>query len=320
MTLYPPVPRSSPAPAHCPYLVKPLFSLFSLHPLPGPEADRAHHVAGKQRLGISGPGSLVAAVMATGLLVGLGVQPLEAQAQTRHCFTLKGMGTSLTNLTEVIDSRSRLGWRCLRIIENDALQTLDLSNWTKLTYLQIKGNSNLTEIKFPPNLKYLDIENNDNDNLESLDLSKLSRLRRLQIRDNRCLKNITFPSQFTLEHLHIKNNDYLEMIDFSKLDILTNLSIEGNGRLRKVELANLTELTCLHIKDNKNLQSISAANLTDAHYIRISNNDNLEDIDLSKLDNVVHMKIEDNKTLTTIMLPGNFPGVDPPGDSETPSP
>ena len=143
--------------------------------------------------GRRGVRSLMAAATTTGLL-GLGsLYPLEAQARLNQCVTLKG--TALKDLTTVIDSRDRLHWQCLRIIENDSLEMIDLSKLTELTYLQIKGNKNLTKITFPSksNLKHLYIDDNDNNELKSLELSNLTRLTYLQIEDNKCLKKSHFP-------------------------------------------------------------------------------------------------------------------------------
>ena len=112
-----------------------------------------------------------ATATATGFL-GLGsVQPLEVQAHVNGCVTLQS--TALTRLTKTTDSEDTLHWQCLRIIKNDSLETIDLSKLTELTYLHIKGNKNLTKIKFPSqsNLKYLYIDDNHNNQLEPLDLS-----------------------------------------------------------------------------------------------------------------------------------------------------
>ena len=98
--------------------------------------------------GRQGGRSLMAAATTTGLL-GLGsLYPLEAQAHLNQCVTLKG--TALEDLTTVIDSRDRLRWQYLRIIKNDSLQIIDLSKLTELTYLQVKGNKNLTKITLGP--------------------------------------------------------------------------------------------------------------------------------------------------------------------------
>lgn len=293
-----------------------LFFPFHLDSLLSSRGRRGNRAARKQQTGVSGR-SLMAAATATGLL-GLGsLYPLEAQAHRQHpCVTLKG--TAVTKLTKMVGSKDTLRWQCLRIIENDSLEIIDLSKLTELTYLQIKGNKNLTKIIFPSksNLKHLYIDNNDSNELESLNLSNLTRLTYLQIEGNKCLKKIILPNQSNLEYLHINNNDLLgsmEDIDFSSINRLVHLNMEGNDKLQKIRFENLARLTCLHIKHNKILKSISASNLTDSYCIKISDNDKLKSIDFSDLINVVHMKIENNKNLMTIKLP-NFPGA---GTSET---
>lgn len=232
---------------------------------------------------------LMAAATATGFL-GLGsvVQPLEAQAHSNPCVTLKG--TAFTKLTRMVDSEGALRWQCLRIIKNDSLETIDLSKLTGLTYLEIKDNKNLKDIKFPSSLKYLYIKDNDNDELKSLNLSNLTRLTHLRIENNNCLSSITFPNLSNLKYIHIINNN----------------------QLKEVMLNNLARLTCLHIKDNEILESIFAPNLVDLYCIKISNNSSLESINFSKLINVTHLKIEDNKKLTTIKTPSHFLGTGPP--------
>ena len=299
-----------------------MFPMLTPQPVPTMPFFPFHLDSPLSSRGRRGVRFLMAAAMATGFL-GLGsVHLLEAQAHVNGCVTLQG--TALTRLTKTTDSEDTLHWQCLRIIKNGSLETIDLSKLTELTYLQIKGNKKLTKIKFPSqsNLKYLYIDDNHNNQLEPLDLSNLTRLTHLRIEGNKCLEKITLPNQSNLEYLYINNNEQLgrvEDIDFSSINRLVHLNIEGNDKLQEIRLENLARLTCIHVKDNKDLQSISAPKLTGSRCIKIANNGSLKSIDLSNLANIIHMKIEGNKTLTTITLPGNFPGLDPPGNSETSS-
>ena len=99
---------------------------------PIPELARRHAAPALRRHGLC-------ASMVCGALLILGsLLMADAQAHVNRCITLKG--TSLSDLTQVLDSRDRLGWECLRIIENSSLTRLDLSRLNRLTYLKIEGN------------------------------------------------------------------------------------------------------------------------------------------------------------------------------------
>ena len=260
--------------------------------------------------------SLVATAMAMGFLgLGGGVAAAGGSGPPNGCVTLQG--TALTRLTRMTDSEDVLLWQCLRIIKNGSLETIDLSKLTGLTYLEIKDNEGLNDIRFPSSLKYLYIKNNDDDELRSLNLSNLTRLTHLRIEDNKCPSSITFPNLSNLEYLHIINNDQLKITEDTdsfklKMKSLTHLNIADNDRLEKIKLENLVRLGCLDIKDNKILESIFAPNLVDSYCIKVSNNSSLESINFSKLINVTHLKIEDNKKLTTITAPSHFLGTGPP--------
>ena len=265
-----------------------MFPMPTPQPMPTMPLFPFHLDSSLSSRGRQGVRFLMAAATATGFL-GLGsVQPPEVQAHVNGCVTLQG--TALTRLTKLTDSEDVLLWQCLRIIKNGSLETIDLSKLTGLTYLEIKDNEGLNDIKFPSSLKYLYIKNNNDDELRSLNLSNLTRLTHLRIEDNKCPSSITFPNSSSLEYLHIINNN----------------------QLKEVRLNNLARLRCLNIKDNETLESIFAPNLVDSYCIKVSNNSSLESINFSKLINVTHLKIEDNKKLTTITAPSHFLGTGPP--------
>ena len=257
----------------------------------------------QQKPDANGLRSLIAVGVSAGFLgVGCVVHPLGADAHTNRCITLKGTALKAiakSDLGKVINSEDSLSWQCLRIIENDSLETVDLSGLEELTYLHIKGNGQLAKIKFSshPNLKYLYIDDNDDNDLKLENLLGLKKLVRLRIKDNKCLTNIELSSQPNLEYLDINNNDYLESVNFTKLTGLINITVKDNYRLGNLNFDSLTSLKCLYIKKNENLTEISAPSLTDAHCINISDNENLNHIDFPALVNVIHLKIDGNKKL-----------------------
>ena len=179
--------------------------------------------------------SLVAASLATPMavvtasLAGVAVGSLTppAQAHASRCVTVKG-----TDLVTLAGSRLGSFVHCLRIEDNDNLNTIDLAGLSGLRHLSIVNNTIL----------------------ETINLTEMTSLTHLRIDNNYSLTKINLPRQSNLLHLHIINNPSLKEkddIDLSNLISLKCLIFENNENLITIDLPKLTSLTCLKIDNNK---------------------------------------------------------------------
>lgn len=303
MTLYPPFPRSSPAPAHCPYLVKPLPvsaptepdepppsavtlhsspCLNSLLPLPSPWGTAV------AAMGLNAP--ILAAVSSTALALsaaGLGIalwsfHAPAAQAHANHCTTIKG-----TALATVTVAKLAVHLHCLRIEDNPQLETIDFSG-----------------VLPSSRLMHLTIRNNNN--LENIDLTKTVNLTHLWIDNNDELEEIKFPTSNSLKYLYITNNHNLDKTnsgDLSDFSGLNCLVIKDNDNLTHISFPELRVLRCLTISNNKCLESIDLPKLFSVIRFQVNDNATLKEIDLSKLGNYMHFDISNNKILEEVSLP-----------------
>ena len=130
-------------------------------------------------------------------------------------------------------------------IENLEILNLDLSQNTKLEFLEIEGNIDSIDLSNLANLVELDLEDNY---LTNIDLSNNPALTYLDLEDNQ------------LESLNLSNNPSLRILDCSenlltKLDLSNNLNLVeldcSDNQLTELNLLKNTKLEELDFKDNK---------------------------------------------------------------------
>ena len=203
--------------------------------------------------------------------------------------------SDLTSLTE------------LNIGGNNSLPSLDLSDLTSLTELSITFNSSLTSLDLSdlPSLTELNIWRNDS--LTSLDLSDLPSLTRLTIGNvqfggNDALTSLALSDLTSLTELSITFNSSLTSLDLSDLTSLTELNIWSNDALTSLALSDLTSLTELNIWSNDALTSLALSDLTSLTELNIWSNDALTSLALSDLTSLTELNIWSNDALTSLDL------------------
>ena len=180
-------------------------------------------------------------------------------------------------------------------LELNNLSSLDFSNCTKLTTLNIAQNK-ITHLDLQcPDLDLLRCESN---NLTALDVSNCPKLNVLYCNDNQ-LQELDLTNNKEIEYLHVSNNK-IQNLDLTNLTILHELDC-SNIEITNLHL-NSPELTQL-ICTNCNLQKLEFLNVPNLSAIECQNN-NLQSLDLSNLPALYLLKCYENQ-LETIDVSNN---------------
>ena len=181
--------------------------------------------------------------------------------------------------------------------ENQMINSLDVSNNTKLTFLAF-GCNKLTTIDLSKNtlLETLYCFTNS---LASLDLSNNPELRALRCFSNQ-LTSLDVSNLTNLEDLHCFSNQ-LTSLDVSGCMVLTDLRC-ANNQLTLLDLSNCTSLTYLECTGNQ-LTSLDVSNSTALKELRCNNNQ-FTSLDVSNNTNLESLNCSKNK-LSTLDVSNN---------------
>ena len=218
------------------------------------------------------------------------------------------------HLNEISDLSPLVGLTKLTYIniptDSNITDLSPLSDLSNLTELRLWNNNitDLSPLSGLINLRLLDVSSNDK--LSDLSpLSSLTNLTHLSLYFNNITDIAALSTLTNLKHLNLDyNNGIPDITPLTNLTKLVLLGISGSNITDITPLSDLTNLTSLHLADNNNLTNISIlAGLTNLWVLRLGNN-NLTDITpLSGLINLRTLWLQRNN-LTDIT-----PLVDNPG-------
>ena len=176
----------------------------------------------------------------------------------------------------------------LNLEEND-LSSVDLSNNTKLMYLNLSDNTDITSIDLSKNVN-LEKVNFDCNKLTSINLS-----------NNINLVDVTLSAN-KLSSLDISKNSkiikfYASSNQLTSLDLSNNTSIErmdiSLNKISSIDISKLTNLKAVALSANK-LSSLNVTNNTLLESLYASSNQ-LTSVDVSKNIKLINIDLSDNK-------------------------
>ena len=154
----------------------------------------------------------------------------------------------------------------LNLEEND-LSSIDLSNNTKLMYLNLSDNTDITSIDLSKNVDLKEIEF-ENDSLNSIDLSKNVNLEKVNFDCNK-LTSINLSNNINLVDVTLSANK-LNSVDISKNSKIIKFYASSN-QLTSLDLSNNTSIERMDISLNK-ISSIDISKLTNLKAVALSAN------------------------------------------------
>ena len=129
------------------------------------------------------------------------------------------------------------------VLNNGTFAALDASPFTKLAYLEVTGNKNLTRITFGKDHRSLERLSLENNQLKTLDVTHLPALRDIYCWNNQ-LKTLDVSGNKELESLNCSNN------------LLIDLNVSGCTKLELL-LADQNQLSALNVSQNTALRELS---------------------------------------------------------------
>ena len=129
------------------------------------------------------------------------------------------------------------------VLNNGTFAALDASPFTKLAYLEVTGNKNLTRITFGKDHRSLERLSLENNQLKTLDVTHLPALRDIYCWNNQ-LKTLDVSGNKELESLNCSNN------------LLTDLNVSGCTKLELL-LADQNQLSALNVSQSTALRELS---------------------------------------------------------------
>lgn len=190
-------------------------------------------------------------------------------------------------------------------LSHSGFDSIDLSNCSKLEYINISGINVLNTLDLNSCTELLGLTVTQCSDLTSLAFDKCSKLENIDI-ENVCVTQLdlsTAPSlkSFTYATAMIYSDVPIENINFGNCGQLTQLSLTGS-KLTSLDLSNCTQLTTVDISDNLSLNNIKL-NCKDTLKSLTVNTSSLYRLDLTDYSSLTYLSCYEN-LLSELVISG----------------
>ena len=180
---------------------------------------------------------------------------------------------------------------------SDSVKTVNTSNLTKLTDINIGYCPNLTAVDITAATGLTNYANfNQCSSLRSLDFSKNVALKKIDVENCSKLASVTLPGTTTLTKF-ILNQAAITSIDLSKCTGITNLQMRYDTKIKSIDVSALTALKQLQLTADSALTTVNVNGLSNLTTLNLFSSP-VESIDLAQVPNVTSLTLSGTHLVT----------------------